>query len=202
MLSSLAICAAQAKRQDSANALYDRLFAIPIPDDGDERTVYLRALNNACVQAHAAGDYATAVRIADRAQPVVHENLQDHHAAAQPARRRATSRRRCNRSASPSSTATCTSRSSRSTAISARSSTGPEFKACSATGARTRRELVPTRVSGLEAKQGETAFAFLALRMIAPVQRAQLVQVMSTWRLRRPTPIRSCRAASRSSTSR
>jgi len=39
-------------------------------------------MNNACVQAHAAKAYDTAVRIADRAQPVAHENPFIYHSAA------------------------------------------------------------------------------------------------------------------------
>jgi hypothetical protein len=39
-------------------------------------------MNNACVQAHAAKAYDTAVRIADRAQPVAHENPYIYHSAA------------------------------------------------------------------------------------------------------------------------
>ena len=58
------------------------VLALPIPDDGDERMNYLRALNNACVQAHSAKAYEAAVRIADRAQPVAHENPYINHSAA------------------------------------------------------------------------------------------------------------------------
>ena len=39
-------------------------------------------MNNACVQAHAAKDFETAVRIAERAQPVAHENPFIYHSAA------------------------------------------------------------------------------------------------------------------------
>ncbi len=63
-------------------ALYDRVLAQPIPEDEPERTNYLRALNNACIQAHAAKAYAAAVKIADRAQPVAHENPYIYHSAA------------------------------------------------------------------------------------------------------------------------
>lgn len=82
LLSELAQRALQAGQRDAALALYDRLLAVPIPDGGDDRTVYLRALNNACVQAHAAGAFDAAVRIADRAQPVAHDNPHLYHAAA------------------------------------------------------------------------------------------------------------------------
>jgi photosystem II stability/assembly factor-like uncharacterized protein len=82
LLSELAHQAIAAHQRDAALALYDRLVALPIPDDGDERTVYLRALNNACVQAHAAQAFEAAVRIADRAQPAAHDNPHLYHAAA------------------------------------------------------------------------------------------------------------------------
>jgi predicted S18 family serine protease len=58
------------------------LLALPIPDEGEERDNYLRSLNNACVQAHAVKAYDTAARIADRAQPVAHENPYIYHSAA------------------------------------------------------------------------------------------------------------------------
>jgi tetratricopeptide (TPR) repeat protein len=82
LLSSLAWQAVQAERRDAALALYERLLDQPIPDEGDERTNYLRAMNNACVQAHAAKAYDTAVRIADRAQGVAPENPYIYHSAA------------------------------------------------------------------------------------------------------------------------
>jgi tetratricopeptide (TPR) repeat protein len=82
LLSSLAWKAIQAKQHDYAITLYDRLLDLPIPDDGDERTNYLRSINNACVAAHAAKAYGVAVRIADRAQPFAHENPYIYHSAA------------------------------------------------------------------------------------------------------------------------
>lgn len=82
LLSSLAWEAIQAGHRDAALALYDRLLDMPVPDDGGERTNYLRAMNNACVQAHAAKAYEAAVRIADRAQPYAHENPYLYHSAA------------------------------------------------------------------------------------------------------------------------
>jgi tetratricopeptide (TPR) repeat protein len=82
LLSSLGWLAIKADRRDEALAIYDRLLDLPIPDEGEERTNYLRALNNACVQAHAAKAYDAAVRIADRAQPVAHENPYIYHSAA------------------------------------------------------------------------------------------------------------------------
>jgi hypothetical protein len=82
LLANLAWQALQAEHTDEAIALYQRLLELPIPDDGDERTNYLRAMNNACVQAHSAKAYAVAARIADRAQPVAHENPYIYHSAA------------------------------------------------------------------------------------------------------------------------
>ena len=82
LLGVLAYKAIRAEQHDHAIALYDRLLALPIPDEGHERGTYLRALNNACVQAHAAREFEAAVRIANRAQPVAHENPYIYHAAA------------------------------------------------------------------------------------------------------------------------
>jgi len=82
LLAGLAWKAIQSDQREHALMLYERLLAIPIPDEGDERTNYLRGLNNACVQAHAAKAYDLAVKIADRAQPVAHENPYIYHSAA------------------------------------------------------------------------------------------------------------------------
>jgi hypothetical protein len=82
LLSELAHQAIEAREREAGLALYDRVLALAIPDEADERTVYLRALNNACVQAHAARAFDAAVRIADRAQPVAHDNPHLYHAAA------------------------------------------------------------------------------------------------------------------------
>jgi tetratricopeptide (TPR) repeat protein len=82
LLAALAWKSIQANQRASAIALYDRVLAMPIPDDGEDRMNYLRSLNNACVQAHAAKAYEAAVRIADRAQPVAHENPYIYHSAA------------------------------------------------------------------------------------------------------------------------
>jgi suppressor of fused-like protein len=81
-LSVLAWKALQHGHRDVAMALYDRVLSLPIPAEGDERTSYLRAMNNACVQAHAVKAFETAAQIADRAQPVAHENPYLFHAAA------------------------------------------------------------------------------------------------------------------------
>jgi len=82
LLSELAWKAIQADEPLQATTVYERLLDLPIPDEGDERTNYLRALNNACVQAHAGKAYELAARIADRAQPVAHENPYIFHSAA------------------------------------------------------------------------------------------------------------------------
>jgi tetratricopeptide (TPR) repeat protein len=82
LLSRLGWKAIEAGEREQALALYERMLALPIPDDGPGRMNYLRAMNNACVQAHAARAYDTAVRIADRAQPVAHENPNLYHSAA------------------------------------------------------------------------------------------------------------------------
>ena len=62
--------------------LYDRIASLPVPDDDHARTTYLQAINNACVRAHAARAYELAARIADRAQPIAHENPYIYHSAA------------------------------------------------------------------------------------------------------------------------
>jgi photosystem II stability/assembly factor-like uncharacterized protein/tetratricopeptide (TPR) repeat protein len=82
LLSGLAWKCIEAKQRETAITLYDRVLALPIPDEGDDRTNYLRALNNACIQAHAAKAFDAAVRIAERAQPVAHENPYIFHSAA------------------------------------------------------------------------------------------------------------------------
>jgi tetratricopeptide (TPR) repeat protein len=82
LLAELAWKAIDADQREAAIALYDRVLALPIPDDGNDRTNYLRALNNACIQAHSAKAYEAAVRIAERAQPVAHENPYIFHSAA------------------------------------------------------------------------------------------------------------------------
>ncbi len=82
LLSALAYKAIRHEQPEAAMALYDRVLAEPIPESGTDRANYLRALNNACVQAHAAKAFAAAVKIADRAQSVAHENPYIYHSAA------------------------------------------------------------------------------------------------------------------------
>ncbi len=54
----------------------------PAPDAGEARTALVMAWNNACIHAHALGDYAAAVEIADGAQRFAAENPYIHHSAA------------------------------------------------------------------------------------------------------------------------
>lgn len=82
LFAELAERAIAADQREGALLFYERMAELAIPDEGEARTGYLRALNNACIHAHAAGAFATAVRIADRAQPVAHENPYIYHAAA------------------------------------------------------------------------------------------------------------------------
>jgi tetratricopeptide (TPR) repeat protein len=82
LLADLAWKAIDGGQRETALSLYDRLLALPIPDEGTERTNYLRAVNNACISAHAAKAYEAAVKIADRAQSVAHENPYIYHSAA------------------------------------------------------------------------------------------------------------------------
>ena len=82
LLAKIAGDAIQAAEREHALALYDRVLELAIPDDGHERTNYLRSLNNACIQAHAVEAFDAAARIADRAQPFAAENPYIYHAAA------------------------------------------------------------------------------------------------------------------------
>jgi suppressor of fused len=82
LLGDLAWKASQASHVAVAGTLYERVLALPIPDDTDTRRNYLRTINNACVRAHAAKAYDAAVRLADRVQSVAHENPYIFHSAA------------------------------------------------------------------------------------------------------------------------
>jgi suppressor of fused len=82
LLAKIASDAIRADEREHALALYDRVLELPIPDEGEARTNYLRSLNNACIQAHAVKAFEAAARIADRAQPFAHENPYIYHAAA------------------------------------------------------------------------------------------------------------------------
>ena len=82
VLAIVAMHAGEAGDAKSALALYERMLAHDIPASGRRRTQYVRAVNNACIRAHAIGDYAAACSIADRAQPYAHENPYIFHSAA------------------------------------------------------------------------------------------------------------------------
>ncbi|MCX5745287.1 MAG: suppressor of fused domain protein [Proteobacteria bacterium] len=84
LLCDLASQAIEVEQRAHALALYDRVLALPMPlaGDVDERAIYLMALHDACLQAYAARAFDVAVRLADRAQPVAHENPYLYHAAA------------------------------------------------------------------------------------------------------------------------
>jgi hypothetical protein len=82
LLCALAGGAIDAGQREVALALYDRIVALAVPDDDGERASYLRALHDACVQARGARALDAAVRLADRAQPLAHEDPYLYHAAA------------------------------------------------------------------------------------------------------------------------
>ncbi|HEU0030897.1 MAG TPA: hypothetical protein VFQ53_09695 [Kofleriaceae bacterium] len=54
----------------------------PPPDAGEARTAWVMAWNNACIHAHALGDYALAVELADGGQRYAPENPYIYHSAA------------------------------------------------------------------------------------------------------------------------
>jgi tetratricopeptide (TPR) repeat protein len=60
------------------------VLALPEParDSGEGRTALVMAWNNACIHAHALGDYALAVELADGGQPFGPENPYIYHSAA------------------------------------------------------------------------------------------------------------------------
>ncbi len=55
---------------------------VPTPDAGEGRTALVMAWNNACIHAHALGDYELAVEIADGGQRYAPENPYIYHSAA------------------------------------------------------------------------------------------------------------------------
>ena len=61
-----------------------KVLALPEParDSGEARTALVMAWNNACIHAHALGDYKLAVELADRGQPYAGENPYIYHSAA------------------------------------------------------------------------------------------------------------------------
>ena len=67
-----------------ALAILRRVLTLPEPprDSGEARTALVMAWNNACIHAHALGDYKLAVELADGGQPYGPENPYIYHSAA------------------------------------------------------------------------------------------------------------------------
>jgi tetratricopeptide (TPR) repeat protein len=67
-----------------ALALLRKVLALPAPprEAGEARTALVMAWNNACIHAHALGDYPLAVELADGGQPYGPENPYIYHSAA------------------------------------------------------------------------------------------------------------------------
>jgi tetratricopeptide (TPR) repeat protein len=67
-----------------ALAMLRRVLSLPPPDRdaGEARTALVMAWNNACIHAHALGDYELAVELADGGQPFGPENPYIYHSAA------------------------------------------------------------------------------------------------------------------------
>jgi tetratricopeptide (TPR) repeat protein len=67
-----------------ALAILRKVLSLPIPerDAGEARTALVMAWNNACIHAHALGDYKLAVELADGGQPFGPENPYIYHSAA------------------------------------------------------------------------------------------------------------------------
>ena len=82
LIGPLASSARKAGHREIALELYELVLALPAPDEGPARRIYLGSLNDACVLAHMLELYDRAVQIADLAQPYAHENPYIHHAAA------------------------------------------------------------------------------------------------------------------------
>ena len=61
-----------------------RVLSLPEPprEAGEARTALVMAWNNACIHAHALGDYKLAVELADGGQPFALENPYIYHSAA------------------------------------------------------------------------------------------------------------------------
>ncbi len=61
-----------------------KVLALPAPEQGtgEARTALVMAWNNACIHAHALGDYRLAVELADGGQPFAPENPYIYHSAA------------------------------------------------------------------------------------------------------------------------
>lgn len=67
-----------------ALAILRKVLALPTPAPaaGEARTALVMAWNNACIHAHALGDYELAVELADGGQPYAPENPYIYHSAA------------------------------------------------------------------------------------------------------------------------
>ena len=67
-----------------ALAILRKVLALPAPvrEAGEARTALVMAWNNACIHAHALGDYKLAVELADGGQPFGPENPYIYHSAA------------------------------------------------------------------------------------------------------------------------
>jgi tetratricopeptide (TPR) repeat protein len=67
-----------------ALAILRKVLALPAPppDAGEARTALVMAWNNACIHAHALGDFRLAVELADGGQPYGPENPYIYHSAA------------------------------------------------------------------------------------------------------------------------
>ncbi|MBA3391771.1 MAG: hypothetical protein H0T89_03955 [Deltaproteobacteria bacterium] len=73
-----------AVERPQALAILRRVLALPPPPPGtgEARTALVMAWNNACIHAHALGDYELAVELADSGQPFAPENPYIFHSAA------------------------------------------------------------------------------------------------------------------------
>lgn len=67
-----------------ALSILQKVLALPPPErgDGEARTALVMAWNNACIHAHALGDFALALELADGGQPYAPENPYIYHSAA------------------------------------------------------------------------------------------------------------------------
>ncbi|HEY5936082.1 MAG TPA: hypothetical protein VIU61_15640 [Kofleriaceae bacterium] len=73
-----------AVERPQALSILRTVLALPHParDSGEARTALVMAWNNACIHAHALGDYRLAVELADGGQPFAPENPYIYHSAA------------------------------------------------------------------------------------------------------------------------
>lgn len=73
-----------AVERPQALAILRKVLSLPVPetDAGEARTALVMAWNNACIHAHALGDYPLAVELADGGQRYAPENPYIYHSAA------------------------------------------------------------------------------------------------------------------------